>query len=90
MTSEGRRIAPAARSRLTMAAIPQRPPGPARFEVLRSCLYSLIWVSTNSGEGHATATNAPGAIRTHDLRFRKPLLYPTELRAQIVIKQRLT
>jgi hypothetical protein len=24
---------------------------------------------------------APGAIRTHDLRFRKPLLYPTELRA---------
>jgi len=25
-------------------------------------------------------TNAPGAIRTHDLRFRKPLLYPTELR----------
>jgi integrase len=26
--------------------------------------------------------NAPGAIRTRDLRFRKPLLYPAELRAQ--------
>ena len=23
---------------------------------------------------------APGAIRTHDTRFRKPVLYPTELR----------
>lgn len=27
-------------------------------------------------------TNAPGAIRTHDLRFRKPVLYPAELRAR--------
>lgn len=25
--------------------------------------------------------NAPGGVRTHDLRFRKPLLYPAELRA---------
>ena len=25
--------------------------------------------------------NAPGGIRTCDLRFRKPTLYPTELRA---------
>lgn len=24
--------------------------------------------------------NAPDAIRTHDLRFRKPTLYPAELR----------
>ena len=27
------------------------------------------------------AKNAPGGIRTSDLRFRKPTLYPTELRA---------
>ena len=26
--------------------------------------------------------NAPGAARTHDLQFRKPVLYPTELRAR--------
>jgi hypothetical protein len=26
------------------------------------------------------ATCAPGRNRTYDLRFRKPLLYPTELR----------
>ena len=28
-------------------------------------------------------TNATGAIRTHDLRFRKPLLYPAELRPRL-------
>ena len=28
-------------------------------------------------------SNAPERIRTSDLRFRKPLLYPTELRAQM-------
>ena len=27
-----------------------------------------------------TIFGAPDAIRTHDLRFRKPLLYPAELR----------
>lgn len=27
--------------------------------------------------------NAPGGIRTHDLRFRKPSLYPAELRALV-------
>lgn len=31
--------------------------------------------------GAAVCENAPGGIRTHDLRFRKPPLYPTELRA---------
>ena len=28
-----------------------------------------------------TAFGAPGLVRTGDLRFRKPLLYPAELRA---------
>lgn len=27
----------------------------------------------------------PGAIRTHDLRLRKPTLYPAELRVQIIV-----
>ena len=27
--------------------------------------------------------NTPGGTRTHDLRFRRPLLYPTELRALV-------
>ncbi len=29
--------------------------------------------------------NAPGGIRTHDPRFRKPVLYPTELRAPDIL-----
>ncbi len=33
-------------------------------------------------------SNAPGRIRTCDLRIRSPLLYPTELRAQPFIKKR--
>ena len=31
------------------------------------------------------ASNTPDRIRTCDLWFRKPMLYPTELRAQVVI-----
>ena len=31
---------------------------------------------------HAFGINAPGKIRTCDLRFRKPLLYPAELRVR--------
>ncbi len=29
--------------------------------------------------------DTPGAIRTHDLRFRKPSLYPAELREQFAM-----
>lgn len=28
--------------------------------------------------------NTPGGIRTHGLRFRKPTLYPAELRGRVV------
>ena len=35
-------------------------------------------------------SNTPGRIRTCDLRFRKPTLYPTELRAQIFINKEHT
>ena len=40
-----------------------------------------------SGSGIAPSArqpcqNTPGGIRTHDLRFRKPALYPSELREQ--------
>ena len=44
--------------------------------------------SDNMGQANCTGDNdnaflnAPGEIRTHDLRFRKPALYPTELRAR--------
>ena len=31
----------------------------------------------------ALKTGTPGATRTHDTRFRKPLLYPPELQGQI-------
>ena len=33
-----------------------------------------LYVNTGS-----LLNNAPGTIRTRDLRFRRPLLYPTEL-----------
>ena len=38
--------------------------------------------STSSGDSENAVLIAPGKIRTCDLRFRKPMLYPTELRAQ--------
>lgn len=41
---------------------------------LRHCRKCLI---------HKRFTNAPGKIRTCDPRFRKPMLYPTELRARL-------
>ena len=34
------------------------------------------------GSGFVTKSSTPGAIRTPDTRFRKPLLYPTELQGQ--------
>ena len=34
--------------------------------------------------GEAGFLGAPGRNRTYDLRFRKPLLYPTELRERDV------
>ena len=34
------------------------------------------------------ATGTPGGIRTHDLRFRKPTLYPAELRALLPVAYR--
>gem|GEM_PF-5576159 len=34
-------------------------------------------------------TNTPGGIRTPDPRIRNPLLYPTELRAQVALGSRL-
>ena len=35
--------------------------------------------------GDIKKQNGPDAIRTHDLWFRKPLLYPAELRSHLVI-----
>ena len=32
-----------------------------------------------------TRKTTPGRIRTCDLRIRNPLLYPTELRAQLIL-----
>ena len=34
---------------------------------------------------HKEIAGAPGRIRTRDPRFRKPLLYPTELQARFVV-----
>ena len=39
-------------------------------------------IKQNMSEGDTKEnSNTPGRIRTCDLRFRKPMLYPTELRA---------
>ncbi len=50
----------------------------------------LLRPSRRTTGSQATTTavsthNTPGRIRTCDQRFRKPLLYPTELRAQRVV-----
>ena len=41
------------------------------------------------GRGGGSCINAPDRTRTCDLWFRKPPLYPTELRAQLITEQRL-
>jgi hypothetical protein len=40
--------------------------------------FEICYLSSGSALG---VLNTPGRIRTCDLRFRKPALYPTELRA---------
>ena len=37
-----------------------------------------------------TITSTPGVTRTRDRRFRKPLLYPAELRGQNILSIRFT
>ena len=58
----------------------------ARFSLLRAaqvCDSVQSDAGTNrTGDNDSAFLNAPGEIRTHDLRFRKPALYPTELRAR--------
>ena len=63
---------------------------PVYFVLSWSCLGSsfvALDVSDFAADGTWTGKaldglGAPGAIRTHDLRIRSPLLYPTELQAQ--------
>ena len=40
-------------------------------------------ISANKSSYRADGCNTPGRIRTSNLRFRRPMLYPIELRAQI-------
>ena len=46
-------------------------------EVLRTCMKTL----TRRSQERARVSGAPAAIRTRDPRLRRPVLYPTELRA---------
>ena len=39
--------------------------------------------SDDRGAVLASNSGTPGATRTHDTRFRKPLLYPTELQGHL-------
>ena len=43
-------------------------------------------VCGNAREGDNTMIGALGGNRTHDPRLRRPILYPTELRAQKCLK----
>ncbi len=43
-----------------------------------NCGVSGVW-----REAGCVCNGAPGGIRTHDLRLRRPLLYPTELQARV-------
>ena len=69
---------------------------PADSEVMPTPAFSCVlrWLDTS---GHDVSPpvffglpNAPGRIRTCDLRIRNPLLYPAELRAQFIILQYVT
>ena len=50
---------------------------------------TTIW---RANQLHHTHHNEPGGIRTHDLRLRRPLLYPAELQTHMKISpfQRLS
>jgi hypothetical protein len=39
---------------------------------------------SNSGKLAGIRCGDPGLIRTADLRFRKPMLYPSELRGHLI------
>ncbi len=50
--------------------------------------HKITRMGETAGEYHwgkPQEKTAPGATRTRDLRFRKPPLYPTELRAQLAL-----
>lgn len=50
-------------------------------------LFAMLVKRSVSGVRKQKTNGTPGGIRTHDQRFRRPLLYPTELRghsAQII------
>ncbi len=60
---------------------PCRPPVHRLSKIFRAALKRLSNVRRTTSL-HVVRTNAPGRTRTCDLRFRKPLLCPAELRAQ--------
>lgn len=56
--------------------------GTNKIAQARLCIKTCANSSNNSG--------APGAIRTHDLLFRKQMLYPTELRVLLTLASNTT
>ncbi len=73
------------RSRTTSSRLP--PPVPASWFPAPS--RPRAGASAQLTPSALVASTTPGGTRTHDLRFRKPPLYPAELRAQMLIPQRL-
>lgn len=46
-------------------------------------------ILNKTADSQKKESGAPGAVRTRDLRFRKPLLYPTELQVRSGLHQML-
>ena len=59
-------------------------PGPPSFDVIMTNFGALGWLASRSSRGDRTRAKAgaPGRTRTCDHRLRRPVLYPTELRAR--------
>ena len=58
---------------------------PGRIVIIRYVMTLLkLFISIRSGEFETVGVfGAPGRIRTCDLRLRRPVLYPAELRAHL-------
>ena len=55
-----------------------------RFAMLVAA-FELFPAPMPASWSHGEAKSTPGRIRTYNLRFRRPMLYPIELRAPVYI-----
>ena len=56
----------------------------SNFILVCLCCLFLLYFTIHSKKSNVNYFGGPDAIRTHDLWFRKPMLYPAELQARML------